>query len=119
MLTVHETESLSADAQRDNRPSSFGCSKARFTCIGTGIPAVLLREQYSIRDYFQPLGLSLLIDEAKCARLPETTGKRSRRIRSEPPRLINRRNLSFFQTLLLVSLRKRLAEHDSEERPLA
>ena len=33
----------------------------------------------------------------------------------ELPRLISRRQLSFGQTLLLVLLRKRLAEHDSEE----
>lgn len=73
----------------------------------------VLREQYSIRD-FQQIGLSLLIDEAEgyaFLKQPESAEESAQ----ELPRLVSRRSLSFAQTLLLVCLRKRLAEHDSEE----
>ncbi|HCB2601969.1 TPA: DUF4194 domain-containing protein [Citrobacter koseri] len=71
----------------------------------------MVRDQQSIRSYFQPLGLSLTLDEAEgfaflVQQQPEN---------DDFPRLIPRRNLTFTQSVLLVSLRKRLAEHDAEE----
>ncbi|MFD1007462.1 MULTISPECIES: DUF4194 domain-containing protein [Oceanisphaera] len=73
----------------------------------------LLRDQQSIRDYFQHLGLGLTLDEAEgyafMAQLQFENDD------AELPRLISRRSLTLAQTLLLVALRKRLAEHDDEE----
>lgn len=76
---------------------------------------VLLREQHTIREYFQQLGLSLLIDEAEGYAFLKQQEHDGDDPSQEWPRLISRRSLSFSQTLLVVSLRKRLAEHDSEE----
>jgi hypothetical protein len=73
----------------------------------------LLRDQQAIRDYFQHLGLGLTLDEAEgyafMAQLQFENDD------AELPRLIPRRSLTLAQTLLLVALRKRLAEHDDEE----
>ncbi len=74
----------------------------------------LERDQMSIRAYFQQLGLSLLLDESEgYAFLKQQDFDEGDEL--ELPRLITRRSLTFHQTLLLVLLRKRLAEHDSEE----
>lgn len=73
----------------------------------------LLRDQQAIRDYFQHLGLGLTLDEAEgyafMAQLQFENDD------AELPRLLPRRSLTLAQTLLLVALRKRLAEHDDEE----
>ncbi|OCH74684.1 DUF4194 domain-containing protein [Vibrio breoganii] len=74
----------------------------------------LERDQMSIRAYFQQLGLTLLIDDNEgYAYLKQQDFDEQYDI--ELPRLITRRSMTFHQTLLLVLLRKRLAEHDSEE----
>ncbi|OED97335.1 hypothetical protein A1QG_13700 [Vibrio breoganii ZF-29] len=74
----------------------------------------LERDQMAIRAYFQQIGLSLLLDEMEgYAFLKQQDESEGQEI--DIPRLISRRSLNFHQTLLLVLLRKRLAEHDSEE----
>lgn len=73
----------------------------------------LLRDQQAVRHYFQHLGLGLTLDEAEgYAFLAQQQFEEED---AELPRLLPRRSLTFNQTLLLVALRKRLAEHDSEE----
>ncbi|ART82639.1 hypothetical protein CBP31_08415 [Oceanisphaera profunda] len=73
----------------------------------------LLRDQQVIRDYFQHLGLGLTLDNSEGYAFLAQLQFESED--SELPRLITRRSLTFIQTLLLVALRKRLAEHDDEE----
>ncbi len=74
----------------------------------------LERDQIQIRAYFQQIGLSLIIDDNEgYAFLKQQDVSEAEGI--DLPRLITRRSLTFHQTLLLVLLRKRLAEHDSEE----
>lgn len=74
----------------------------------------LLRDQYLIREYFSQIGLSLLIDEVEgYAFLKQAENSEDEN--SELPRLITRRALPFAQSLLLLLLRKRLAEFDDEE----
>lgn len=73
----------------------------------------LLRDQYVIREYFTQIGLSLLIDEAEGYAFLKQSDSEDEN--SELPRLITRRALPFAQSLLLLLLRKRLAEHDGEE----
>jgi len=99
----------------------------------------LERDQYLIREYFQQIGLALVLDSAEgyaylkqidfelLEASPINDSSQSDDIQSdhqktskkqeifEIPRLISRRALSFAQTLLIVLLRKRLAEHDSED----
>ncbi|WP_372881278.1 DUF4194 domain-containing protein [Psychromonas sp.] len=75
----------------------------------------LLRDQFQIREYFQQIGLSLLLDDAEGYAFLKQQDFSEAEAELEIPRLITRRSLSFAQTLLLVALRKRLAEHDSEE----
>ncbi|ELK0301825.1 DUF4194 domain-containing protein [Salmonella enterica] len=73
---------------------------------------VMVRDQQHIRSYFQPLGLMLTLDEAEgFAFLVQQQFEGD----DDFPRLIPKRNLTFAQSVLLVSLRKRLAEHDAEE----
>ncbi|ELC2815983.1 DUF4194 domain-containing protein [Salmonella enterica] len=72
----------------------------------------VVRDQQHIRGYFQPLGLMLTLDEAEgFAFLVQQQSEGD----NDFPRLIPKRNLTFMQSVLLVSLRKRLAEHDAEE----
>lgn len=73
------------------------------------------RDQFQIREYFQQIGLSLLLDDAEGYAFLKQQEFDADESVFELPRLISRRQLSFGQTLLLVLLRKRLAEHDSEE----
>ncbi|WP_202302150.1 DUF4194 domain-containing protein [Dryocola clanedunensis] len=74
---------------------------------------ILLRDQQGIRNYFQPLGLGLVLDDAEgFAFLIQHVMENED---DDFPRLIPKRNLTYSQSLLLVSLRKRLAEHDAEE----
>lgn len=75
----------------------------------------LERDQFQIREYFQQIGLSLLLDDAEGYAFLKQQEFDVDEGTLELPRLISRRQLSFGQTLLLVLLRKRLAEHDSEE----
>lgn len=116
MSTTHETGSPGTDAQRDKSAVLIRLLKGPlYLNRQRDLWQVLLREQYSIRDYFQQIGLSLLIDEAEgyaFLKQPESEPEESSQ---ELPRLVTRRSLTFAQTLLLVGLRKRLAEHDSEE----
>ncbi len=116
MSTTHEIGSPGSDAQRDKSAVLIRLLKGPlYLNRQRDLWQVLLREQYSIRDYFQQIGLSLLIDEAEgyaFLKQPESEPEESGQ---ELPRLVTRRSLSFAQTLLLVCLRKRLAEHDSEE----
>lgn len=64
-----------------------------------------------VRDYFGPIGLDLVLDEADgyayLTQRPATEGE------PELPRLVARRSLSYRVSLLLALLRKRLAEHDA------
>lgn len=116
MSTIYETGATGTLAQQDKSAVLIRLLKGPlYLHRQRDLWQVLLREQYSIRDYFQQIGLSLLIDEAEgyaFLKQPESTEEGSAQ---ELPRLISRRSLSFAQTLLLVCLRKRLAEHDSEE----
>ena len=91
--------------------------------------AWLERDQYQIREYFAEIGLSLILDEAEgyaflrqidfeeTQTQPEQEQQDQQMVTSEAslPRLITKRALPFAQSLLLVLIRKRLAEHDSEE----
>ena len=71
----------------------------------------LLELQARVRDYCQPIGLELILDEAEgyayLRQRPETDG--------EPAlgRLVQRRQLSYPVSLILVLLRKKLAEFDA------
>ena len=71
----------------------------------------LIKLQAAVRDYISVLGLELIFDEAEGyaylrQRLP-VEGE------TEQPRLVTRRQLSYPVSLLLVLLRKKLAEHDA------
>jgi len=116
MLTVNEPGPLGADAQRDKSAVLIRLLKGPlYLHRHRDLWQVLLREQYAIRDYFQQIGLSLLLDEAEGYAFLKQQESDEEETGQELPRLISRRSLSFAQTLLLVCLRKRLAEHDSEE----
>jgi len=73
--------------------------------------SVLLTLQPRVRDYVSVLGLALILDEAE--------GYAFLRSREQPegepalPRLVARRPLTFPVSLLLVQLRKKLAEFDA------
>lgn len=78
----------------------------------------LERDQYQIRQYFSEIGLSLLLDEAEgyaFLRQIDFEEDQEQIAALVLPRLITKRALPFTQSLLLVLIRKRLAEHDSEE----
>lgn len=74
--------------------------------------SALLLLQARVRDYCQHIGLELILDEAE--------GYAYLRQRSTPegeaalPRLIPRRQLSYPVSLILVLLRKKLAEFDTQ-----
>lgn len=72
----------------------------------------LIDQQAAVRDYIQVLGLELILDEAEgYAYLRQRQEDNSE---GKPaPRLIPRRQLSYPVSLLLVLLRKRLAEFDA------
>lgn len=71
----------------------------------------LLQLQARVRDHFAPFGLELMIDEAEgyayLRQRPVIEGAPAL------PRLVARRQLSYPVSLLLVLLRKRLAEFDA------
>lgn len=72
----------------------------------------LLDLQARVRDYVQVLGLELILDEAEgYAYLRQQP--RDPDEGDDLPRLVARRQLSYPVSLLLVLLRKKLAEHDA------
>jgi hypothetical protein len=74
----------------------------------------LLLMQAKVRDYFKLIGLELYIDEAEgYAYLKQQETDDELSDAAAIPRLIPRRSLSFPVSLLLVLLRKRLAEEDA------
>ncbi|WP_446030021.1 DUF4194 domain-containing protein [Lelliottia amnigena] len=74
---------------------------------------VLQCDQHKIRSYFQPLGLQVRLDDAEgYAFLIQSSSDTEEE--DDMPRLIPRRRLTFSQSVLLVALRKKLAEHDEE-----
>ena len=76
--------------------------------------AALLELQARIRDYVAVLGLELMLDEAEgYAFLRSRTDPHEDEAASRLPRLVARRPLSFPVSLLLVLLRKKLAEFDA------
>ncbi len=94
------------------RTRSFRCSRA----LSTRTPRLRRGARSSvssrIRDYVRVLGLDVIVDEAE--------GYAFLRQRAEEPdgsepvrRLVPRRPLSYPVSLLLVLLRKRLAQHDA------
>jgi hypothetical protein len=72
----------------------------------------LLDLQARVRDHVAPLGLELIVDEAEgYAYLRQRTAAEGE---PELPRLVARRPLGFQVSLLLVLLRKKLAESDAQ-----
>jgi len=76
-----------------------------------GLWQALLHLQGQVRDHVTTLGLQLMLDEAEgyayLRQRPAAEGE------PELPRLVPRRQLSYGVSLLLVLLRKKLAEADS------
>jgi len=71
----------------------------------------LIKLQAPVQDYIAVLGLELIFDEAEgYAYLRQHLPVEGE---SERPRLVTRRQLSYPVSLLLVLLRKKLAEHDA------
>jgi hypothetical protein len=72
----------------------------------------LLKVQSQLREYVSVLGLELILDEAEgyayLRQRPAVEGE------PELPRLVPRRQLGYQVSLLLVALRKRLAEFDAK-----
>lgn len=74
----------------------------------------LLQLQTAVRDYFRVLGLELYLDEAEgYAFLKQQVIDEDNTEQLAVPRLIPQRSLTFPVSLLLVMLRKRLAEEDA------
>lgn len=74
----------------------------------------LLQLQAAVRDYFRVIGLELYLDEAEgYAFLKQQEVDEEQPADKAMPRLIPRRSLTFPVSLLLVLLRKRLAEEDA------
>ncbi len=74
----------------------------------------LLQLQAAVRDYFRVLGLELYLDEAEgYAFLKQYAPDDDNSDQLSVPRLIPQRSLTFPVSLLLVMLRKRLAEEDA------
>jgi hypothetical protein len=72
----------------------------------------LLDLQARVRDHVAPLGLELIVDEAEAyAYLRQRVAAEGE---SELPRLVPRRPLGFQVSLVLVLLRKKLAESDAQ-----
>jgi Domain of unknown function (DUF4194) len=74
----------------------------------------LLNLQGAARDHLRPLGLDLIIDEAEGYAYLRQTDSDTAGTDDVTPRLIPRRPLSYPVSLLLVLLRKRLAQHDAQ-----
>lgn len=72
----------------------------------------LLQLQSQVRDHVAVLGLELMLDESEgYAYLRQRVAAEGE---AEVPRLIPRRQLAYHASLLLVALRKRLAEFDAK-----
>ena len=74
----------------------------------------LLNLQDAARDHLRLLGLDLIIDEAEGYAYLRQTDSDTAGTDEVTPRLIPRRPLSYPVSLLLVLLRKRLAQHDAQ-----
>jgi hypothetical protein len=74
----------------------------------------LLNLQGAARDHLRLLGLDLVIDEAEGYAYLRQTGTDPADADEAVPRLIPRRPLSYPVSLLLLLLRKRLAQHDAQ-----
>ena len=73
----------------------------------------LLKLQAAVRDHCRVIGLELYIDEAEGYAFLRQQADEGEEEERTIPRLIPRRSLSFPVSLLLVLLRKRLAEEDA------
>ena len=73
----------------------------------------LLHLQASVRDYVAILGLELMFDEAEGYAFLRSRQSEDEDGQSAIPRLVARRQLSYPVSLLLVLLRKKLAEFDA------
>jgi hypothetical protein len=73
----------------------------------------LLNLQGAVRDHFQLLGLEPIIDDAEGYAFLRQLEQSPADGEAPLPRLIARRPLSYPVSLLLVLLRKRLAQHDA------
>ena len=73
----------------------------------------LLHLQASVRDYVAILGLELMLDEAEGYAFLRSRQSEDEDGQSAIPRLVARRQLSYPVSLLLVLLRKKLAEFDA------
>lgn len=75
----------------------------------------MLRLQSAVRDHVQAIGLELILDEAEgYAYLRQRVVAPEDESQAELPRLVARRPLGFQVSLLLVLLRRRLAEFDAQ-----
>jgi hypothetical protein len=74
----------------------------------------LLDLQGAVRDHFRLLGLEPIIDEAEGYAFLRQLDQDGAGEEERLPRLIARRPLSYPVSLLLVLLRKRLAQHDAQ-----
>jgi hypothetical protein len=74
----------------------------------------LLNLQGPVRDHFRLLGLEPIIDEAEGYAFLRQLDQQGSDQEERLPRLIARRPLSYPVSLLLVLLRKRLAQHDAQ-----
>jgi Domain of unknown function (DUF4194) len=74
----------------------------------------LLNLQGGARDHLRLLGLDLIIDEAEGYAFLRQSDADASGTDEAAPRLIPRRPLSYPVSVLLVQLRKRLAQHDAQ-----
>jgi hypothetical protein len=74
----------------------------------------LLNLQGAARDHLRLLGLELIIDDAEGYAFLRQSDADAPGADEQAPRLIPRRPLSYPVSLLLVLLRKRLAQHDAQ-----
>lgn len=75
--------------------------------------SLLLRAQFAVRDYISVLALELVVDEAEGYAFLRSKAVGPLEEGYEPPRLMKRQQLSFPVSLLLVLLRRKLAECDA------
>lgn len=73
----------------------------------------LLSLRGAVRDYVRLLGLELIVDDAEGYAFLRQIAADASEMGETLPRLIARRPLSYPVSLLLVQLRKRLAQHDA------
>lgn len=73
----------------------------------------LLQLQGTVRDYFRLIGLTLVIDEAEQYAFLRQNSEPEEESIGPVPRLIQRRQLSYPVSLLLVLLRRKLIELDA------